>query len=355
MAALDRLIPHPHLLEIDRIDLAAPPAKVWALVRHGDLAQSRFTRALFAIRTLAGGSRTNDRTTASIRIDDLKSSPARPGFQVLVDDPPCEVAVAAIGKVWRLDIPFVHVPGAGEFAVFRDPDFIKVAWAIRVSPRGEHDTHVELEVRVEATDDGAWRKFKRYFRVIGPFSRAIRRSLLRALARDVKAPEPQRYPEDDPSPDSWQDVLEGVLGGSRMAFALATPFLRDQRNRWGLNRATAERELRTERRRPHGDTTRSPNYGEERHRIVVRRLLCSHAMGCVMATSPVLTRRSLDLVALIRSEYLEMPGLCLTLPQAARLWNTDQRECSSAFESLVQEGFLCRSRDLYLRRGGGRV
>jgi hypothetical protein len=71
-------------------------------VRHGELAQSRFTRALFALRTLASGLRTNDGTTASIRIDDLKSSPARPGFQVLVDDPLCEVAVAAIGKVWRL-------------------------------------------------------------------------------------------------------------------------------------------------------------------------------------------------------------------------------------------------------------
>jgi hypothetical protein len=242
MAALDRLIPGPHLLEIDRIDLAAPPAKVWALLRHGELAQSRFTRALFALRTLASGLRTNDGTTASIRIDDLKSSPARPGFQVLVDDPPCEVAVAAIGKVWRLEIPFVHVPSAVEYAAFRDPDFIKVAWAIRVSPRGEHDSHVELELRVEATDDGAWRKFKRYFRAIGPFSRVIRRSLLRALARDVKAPHPEMYPED-PSPDSWQDVLEGVLGGSRMAFALATPFLRGQRNRWGLDRATAARDL----------------------------------------------------------------------------------------------------------------
>jgi hypothetical protein len=74
-----------------------------------------------------------------------------------------------------------------------------------------------------------------------------------------------------------------------------------------------------------------------------------------MAASPALTRGSLDLVALIKSEYLEMPGLCLTLPQAARLWNTDQRECFSAFESLVREGFLYRSRDMYLRRGGGRA
>ena len=41
MSSLDRLIPGPRLLEIDRIDLSAPAATVWQLVRHGALDQSR--------------------------------------------------------------------------------------------------------------------------------------------------------------------------------------------------------------------------------------------------------------------------------------------------------------------------
>jgi hypothetical protein len=184
MAALDRLIPQPHLTEIDGVDVAAPAARVWELVRHCALGQTGLTRALFALRTLASSSPRRG-MSASIRIDDLQSSPGQPGFQILVDNPPHELAVGAIGKVWRLDIPFVHVRSADEFAAWAEPDFIKVAWAIRVSPRRERDTRIELEVRVLATDEQAWRKFRRYFRVIGPFSRAIRCSLLKTLARDA--------------------------------------------------------------------------------------------------------------------------------------------------------------------------
>jgi len=65
-------------------------------------------------------------------------------------------------------------------------------------------------------------------------------------------------------------------------------------------------------------------------------------------------RSAFDLNALIRAEYLEMPGLCLTLAQAARLWNVEQDRCLQALESLTRAGFLYRSRDSYLRAGCGR-
>lgn len=180
MTALQRLIPRPQLSEIDRIDVAAPAEDVWEHLRQGELAHSLPIRALFRLRTVtsrAGGA------SPTLRIDSLRSTPERPGFQVLIDEPPHEFAVAAIGKVWRLDIPFVHVADEHSFAEFSRPDFVKVAWAIRVLPRGAQKCHVELEVRVAATDEAAWRKFRRYFRVIGPFSRYIRHSLLRGLAR----------------------------------------------------------------------------------------------------------------------------------------------------------------------------
>ena len=58
--------------------------------------------------------------------------------------------------------------------------------------------------------------------------------------------------------------------------------------------------------------------------------------------------RSADLMSLIRSEYREMPGLTVTLPQAARLWNVDRRQCFDALEALTDEGFLRRSRGMYV-------
>jgi hypothetical protein len=184
MTALDRVIATPRLLEIDRVDLAAPAEVVWARVRHGALGQSRAARALFAVRTLVGRWVGGETPAGEIRIDDLTSSPARPGFQRLVDEPPRELVVGAIGRVWQLQIPFVHVAGAAAFAAFAEPGYVKVAWAIRVTPRGA-GSHLELEVRVDATDDRAWRRFRVYFAAIGPASRFMRRGLLRSLAREL--------------------------------------------------------------------------------------------------------------------------------------------------------------------------
>src|SRR3982751_3984068 len=143
MTALDRLISEPQMVEVDRVDLAAAPAQVWEAVRHGDLGRSPLIRALFAIRT-----RSSEPTR--LRLEDMVSSPAQPGFQLLVDQPPHELAVGAIGKVWQNRIPFVHVEGPEAFARFGDPGFLKVAWALRVSPRERGGAHLEFELRTAA-------------------------------------------------------------------------------------------------------------------------------------------------------------------------------------------------------------
>ncbi|MBI2394342.1 MAG: hypothetical protein HYV09_32530 [Deltaproteobacteria bacterium] len=220
MSALDRLIPRARKLELDGVDVAVPPEKAWARVRHGTLADSPLVRALFAIRTLpsrlAGGERAAaDRDDElRLRLDDMRSSPEKPGFQVLVDDPPHEIAVGAIGKVWQLDIPFVHVADADAFRELDEPDLVKVAWALRVEPRGERDAHIALELRVDATDDEAWRKFRRYFRLIGPGSHFIRQSLLAGLQTELGDPdalERQRsLPGDELLSDAAVQLTHGI-------------------------------------------------------------------------------------------------------------------------------------------------
>jgi hypothetical protein len=49
---------------------------------------------------------------------------------------------------------------------------------------------------------------------------------------------------------------------------------------------------------------------------------------------------SSTLVSRIRSEFMEMPGLQLTLPQAARLWGLEQRACHDVIQALVDTSFL---------------
>jgi hypothetical protein len=210
---LDQLIPTPRLLEIDHIDLAAPPERVWQLVRHGNLARSPLIHALFALRAVPGRL-AGKREQGSLRIDDLRSTAERPGFQLLLDDAPRFFAVGAIGKVWHGDIPFAHVGGVEEYSAFAEPDFVKVAWSIRLAQLGEQDTRLELEVRVDATDDGAWSRFERYFRLIGPGSRFIRRTLLSDLAKQLGTPRTAELRRpllgDELLPDSGAEATDGI-------------------------------------------------------------------------------------------------------------------------------------------------
>lgn len=47
-----------------------------------------------------------------------------------------------------------------------------------------------------------------------------------------------------------------------------------------------------------------------------------------------------DVVARVRAEYQEMPGLTLTVPQAARLFNLEREACERVLNHLVSGGIL---------------
>lgn len=45
-------------------------------------------------------------------------------------------------------------------------------------------------------------------------------------------------------------------------------------------------------------------------------------------------------LGLIRGEYRESPGLCLTLTEARRFWDLDEVTSAALFATLVDAGFL---------------
>lgn len=47
----------------------------------------------------------------------------------------------------------------------------------------------------------------------------------------------------------------------------------------------------------------------------------------------------------VLGEYHEMPGLSLTLAQAARLWQLDAHACEAILGALVEQHVLRRTRD----------
>ena len=61
--------------------------------------------------------------------------------------------------------------------------------------------------------------------------------------------------------------------------------------------------------------------------------------------TPERTRHRVDEAAIrrARDEFLEMPGLCLTIDQAQRLWGLEPRTCEALLTSLTDSRFLCRT------------
>jgi hypothetical protein len=49
------------------------------------------------------------------------------------------------------------------------------------------------------------------------------------------------------------------------------------------------------------------------------------------------------LIRRIRAEFLEMPGLCLTIEQAQRLWSLEPRTCEALLRFLIDSRFLRRT------------
>jgi hypothetical protein len=62
----------------------------------------------------------------------------------------------------------------------------------------------------------------------------------------------------------------------------------------------------------------------------------------------------LGLLYRVHGEYMEMPGLRLTLAQACRLWNVDQATSLDVLTQLVDDQFLRLSGPHYVRAAAGR-
>lgn len=62
-----------------------------------------------------------------------------------------------------------------------------------------------------------------------------------------------------------------------------------------------------------------------------------------------------DVLQRIQGEFLEMPGLRLTAPQAQRLWGLERDTCDALLGALVDANFLAQTRDgAFVRLDGAR-
>jgi hypothetical protein len=99
-----------------------------------------------------------------------------------------ELVLGAVGRFWHPSGGLRRV-SAESFAVFAEPGWAKGAFNFRVVREGDH-TLLSTETRVLATDAGARRSFRHYWRLIYPGSVLIRIAWLRAIKRSAERSQP---------------------------------------------------------------------------------------------------------------------------------------------------------------------
>jgi hypothetical protein len=172
---LDEFLPDYDANEVHSTRVAATPDAVLAAVRALTTRDVPLARALMAVRSLPGRLRGRRRSPGAPILEQF----VRGGF-VLLAERDNELVLGGVGRFWEPSAP-VRPIGAEEFAGFDEPGWAKTAFNFELRSEPDGRTLLTTETRIQTTDDAARGSFRRYWRVIGPASAAIRRAWLRAI------------------------------------------------------------------------------------------------------------------------------------------------------------------------------
>ena len=164
MAAIDRFLPEWDVNEVHETVLEVSPEQALAAVLTAPAAPGA-VRVLFRLRGL--------RTTAG----SIESFLLGLGLEPLAREAG-EVVFGGAGRPWRVRGTIGSLEDASAGSVRIVANFLAEAL-----PDGR--TRLSTETRVAAVDDDARRAFRRYWRLVGPFSALIRRRWLAAARRSV--------------------------------------------------------------------------------------------------------------------------------------------------------------------------
>jgi hypothetical protein len=179
---IDRFLPEYDEFEHHETAVDAPADRAYRAVKEIDLARSPIVLALLFARGLPHLFTGAVKPKLRLRLEDVLES----GFVALAEEPGRELVLGIVGKFWR--------PGSGvrriepsEFTAFDEPGYSKAVWNFLVTDRGAGGSTVVTETRVASTDADARRNFGWYWRLIGPFSALIRRTVLGQIKREAES------------------------------------------------------------------------------------------------------------------------------------------------------------------------
>ena len=159
--------------------------RTYAAIWEADLAASVFVKALFALRAIPSLFARSHRAAPIPRSRDAaRSSPT--GFFLLAEDRGREVVVGVMGRFLEADRQ--SLPGDRQrFLAPPSPGTARAAWNFAVPEQPQGRSLLTTETRVLCADEAALRSFRRYWRVVGPFSGLIRRYMLASIRATAQA------------------------------------------------------------------------------------------------------------------------------------------------------------------------
>jgi hypothetical protein len=174
-------MPAYEVAERHHVRVAAPADVTLAAAREMDLQQSSVVRAIFKGRELLLGATPDTRPRPRGLLAEVQSL----GWGVLAEVPGREIVVGAATKPWEPNVTF-RALSPDEFAAFREPDYVKIAWTLRADPIGGTESIFRTETRVTATDSRARVRFRRYWSFLSPGIIVIRWMSLAPLEREAE-------------------------------------------------------------------------------------------------------------------------------------------------------------------------
>jgi hypothetical protein len=172
-ALLDRFMANYEIDSRHKIRVAAPPEISLAAATEMELQSCTVARAIFKGREWILRSKPDSDVRPRGLLAEMKSL----GWGVLAEVPGREIVLGAVTKPWEANPVFRALP-PDEFAGFKEPGYVKIAWTLRADNAGGNESTFRTETRASATDPEARKKFRWYWAFLSPGIILIRSSML---------------------------------------------------------------------------------------------------------------------------------------------------------------------------------
>ncbi len=165
---LDEIIPNFDHSHIESTVMPGSAEDIYPRARHGSFQKTWATQLLYQLRGIPDFPNS---------IDGMIDN----GFVLIKEDAPHEFVMGLAGQFWKRSGGRVDIV-AGDFASYAEPGHSIVVMNFHLAPRGPGRTRVSTESRVRSNGPQAKAAMGLYWSVIYPFSKFIRREMLRSIA-----------------------------------------------------------------------------------------------------------------------------------------------------------------------------